>query len=92
MENMDVGYVPSNPNPLNIEIGPPSSGIHRITDGINTAAELGDVQINENFVTGLHSSAGKDLTPSAPNTVAPSAMMVHQHNSSHGSAGNGSST
>ena len=43
---MDVGYVPSNPNPLNIEIGP-AGGAHRVTEDNDDA--LGRVQINDNL-------------------------------------------
>jgi len=47
---MDDGYVPHNPNPLNIEIGVS----HRGTDEEDN---LGDVQINDNFSMGHPSAA-----------------------------------
>jgi len=44
MDNMDTDYTPSNPNPLNIEIG--QNGVSsRIIEDDN----LNDVQINDNI-------------------------------------------
>ena len=43
--------MPSNINPVNIEIGP-SSGSHRVIEESDT---LGDVRINDNFGVGLSS-------------------------------------
>ena len=47
-ENMEDSYQPSNPNPLNIEIGP-NSGSHRVLEEVDT---IGDVEINDNFSIG----------------------------------------
>jgi hypothetical protein len=45
--------MPSNLNPVNIEIGP-AGGSHRVLDEDNDT--IGDVQINDNFSIGLPSS------------------------------------
>ena len=52
VENMEMAYVPTNPNPLNIEIGL-SGGSHRVLDDDDT---IGDVQINDNFAIGIPSA------------------------------------
>ena len=54
---MDVGYVPVNQNPLNIEIGPAGQS-HRVLQEDDDA--IGDVQINDNFSMG-HPSAHQSL-------------------------------
>ena len=52
VENMEMAYVPTNPNPLNIEIGLSGSS-HRVLDEDD---EIGDVQINDNFAIGIPSA------------------------------------
>ena len=49
VENMELGYMPSNLNPVNIEIGP-SGGSHRVLEEDNDT--LGDVRINDNLSIG----------------------------------------
>ena len=44
--------MPSNLNPVNIEIGP-SGGSHRVVE--EGADSLGDIRINDNFSVGLPS-------------------------------------